>query len=44
MVQDIPEFRSLFVELVDDLLDLMESNPDFKYFHFDGWPGALRLS
>ena len=30
------EFRLLFVELVDDLLDLMESNPDFKYFHFDG--------
>jgi alpha-mannosidase/mannosylglycerate hydrolase len=30
------EFRLLFVELVDGLLDLMEGNEDFRYFHFDG--------
>ena len=30
------EFRVLLVELVDALLDLMEQNPDFQYFHLDG--------
>lgn len=30
------EFRLLFVELVDGLLDLMEKKPEFRYFHFDG--------
>ncbi len=30
------EFRLLFVELVDGLLDLMEGNDQFRYFHFDG--------
>lgn len=30
------EYRLLFVQLVDGLLDLMENNPEFKYFHFDG--------
>ena len=30
------EFRLLFVELVDGLLDLMETNEQFRYFHFDG--------
>ena len=30
------EYRVLLVEVVDSLLDLMESNGDFKYFHFDG--------
>ena len=30
------EFRLLFVELVDGLLDLMEEDEQFRYFHFDG--------
>lgn len=30
------EFRLMFVELVDGLLDLMERDPRFRYFHFDG--------
>jgi alpha-mannosidase/mannosylglycerate hydrolase len=30
------EFRLLFVELVDGLLDLMERNEQFRFFHFDG--------
>lgn len=30
------EYRILLVELVDGLLDLMEGNDDFQYFHFDG--------
>ncbi|MCG3147944.1 MAG: Mannosylglycerate hydrolase [Verrucomicrobiae bacterium] len=30
------EFRWLLVKLVDALLDLMESNPDFRYFQLDG--------
>lgn len=30
------EYRYLLVSLIDDLLDLMESNPDFRYFHLDG--------
>jgi mannosylglycerate hydrolase len=29
------EFRVLLVELMDGLLDLLERNPDFKYFHLD---------
>ena len=35
------EYRLLFVKLVDGLLDLMENNPDFKYFHFDGQTTVL---
>ncbi|MBO7534444.1 MAG: hypothetical protein J6T46_10690, partial [Victivallales bacterium] len=35
------EYRLLFVKLVDGLLDLMEKNPDFKYFHFDGQTTVL---
>lgn len=30
------EFRLLLVELIDDLLDLIEGNTGFDYFHFDG--------
>ncbi len=30
------EFRLLFVDLVDGLLTLLETNPNFKFFHFDG--------
>lgn len=30
------EFRFLLVKLVDDLLDLMERDPDFRFFHLDG--------
>lgn len=30
------EFRLLLVELIDDLLDLMEGNNGFDYFHLDG--------
>ena len=35
------EYRLLFVKLVDGLLDLMENNPEFKYFHFDGQTTVL---
>ncbi|MBU4446686.1 MAG: glycosyl hydrolase-related protein [Candidatus Marinimicrobia bacterium] len=30
------EFRLLLVELIDDLLDLMEGNNGFDFFHLDG--------
>jgi len=30
------EFRLLLVELMDDLLDLMEGENGFDYFHLDG--------
>ena len=30
------EFRVLLVRLLDGLLDLMETNGDFRYFHLDG--------
>lgn len=30
------DFRSRLVELIDYLLDLMEDNPDYRYFHLDG--------
>lgn len=36
------EFRLLFVDLVDGLLDLMENNPAFKSFHFDGQTCVLQ--
>ena len=30
------EFRVLLVKLMDDLLDLMERDPDFRFFNLDG--------
>ncbi len=36
------EYRFLLVKLMDDLLDLMETNPDFKFFHLDGQTSILR--
>lgn len=30
------EFRMWLVELIDDLLDLLEEQPDYKCFHLDG--------
>ncbi|MEI8140229.1 MAG: glycoside hydrolase family 38 C-terminal domain-containing protein [bacterium] len=30
------EYRFLLVRLMDELLDLMERDPDFRYFHLDG--------
>ena len=30
------EYRVLLVKLIDELLDLMETKADFKYFHLDG--------
>ncbi|MDO8589626.1 MAG: glycoside hydrolase family 38 C-terminal domain-containing protein [Armatimonadota bacterium] len=30
------EFRVRFVDMIDDLLDLMERDPEFRYFHLDG--------
>ncbi|MFA9478583.1 glycoside hydrolase family 38 C-terminal domain-containing protein [Phycisphaerales bacterium AB-hyl4] len=38
----LQEFRLLLVQLVDELLDLMESNPAFKYFHLDGQTCVLQ--
>ena len=35
------EYRVLLVQLVDGLLDLMERDPDFRYFHLDGCMGLL---
>jgi len=35
------EYRFLLVKLMDDLLDLMETNPDFKFFHLDGQTSVL---
>ena len=32
----LQEFRFLLVQLVDQLLDLMETSSDFRYFHLDG--------
>jgi len=36
------EYRVLLVEIIDSLLDLMETNRDFKYFHLDGQTCVLR--
>ena len=30
------EYRMWLVELIDELMDLMESNPDYRCFHLDG--------
>ncbi|MBW7863931.1 MAG: hypothetical protein H3C30_05890, partial [Candidatus Hydrogenedentes bacterium] len=30
------EFRRWLVELVDELMDLMAADPDYKNFHLDG--------
>lgn len=30
------QFRFRLVELIDDLLDLLERDPEFRYFHLDG--------
>lgn len=37
-----PEFRVLLVRLMDELLDLMESNKDFRYFQLDGQTCVLQ--
>jgi len=29
-------FRMMLVELIDDLISLLENNPNFRYFHLDG--------
>lgn len=31
-----PKFRNRLVDLVDNLLALLEGDPQFKYFHLDG--------
>jgi alpha-mannosidase/mannosylglycerate hydrolase len=38
----LQEYRLLLVEIIDGLLDLMEKNQDFKYFHLDGQTCVLR--
>ncbi|MCL2814877.1 MAG: hypothetical protein FWD23_09785, partial [Oscillospiraceae bacterium] len=30
------EYRTRLVRLIDKLLDIMENDPDYSYFHFDG--------
>lgn len=30
------QFRMILVELVDDIIDILETQPDFKNFHLDG--------
>jgi alpha-mannosidase/mannosylglycerate hydrolase len=32
----LQEYRLLLVRLIDELMDLMETSPDFKYFQLDG--------
>ena len=32
------EFRVLLVKLMDDLLDLMERDPDFRFFNLETLP------
>src|ERR1051326_1879454 len=32
----LQEYRLLFVKLLDQLLDLMETKPQFRYFQLDG--------
>ena len=32
----LQEFRLLLVRLIDELMDLMETNPNFKFFQLDG--------
>ena len=34
--QPFEEYRFRLVRAIDGLLDIMESDPDYKYFHFDG--------
>lgn len=36
------EFRWLLVEVINDLLDIMEANPQFKHFHLDGQTCLLK--
>lgn len=36
------EFRWLLVEVINDLLDIMDKNPHFKYFHLDGQTCLLK--
>jgi alpha-mannosidase/mannosylglycerate hydrolase len=38
----VQEYRLLLVEVIDELLDLMEKQDDFKYFHLDGQTCVLR--
>jgi alpha-mannosidase/mannosylglycerate hydrolase len=38
----VQEFRLLLVEVMDELLDLMESSADFRYFHLDGQTCVLQ--
>ena len=33
--------RARLVELMDSLIDLMEKEPDYKYFHLDGQTGVI---
>ena len=35
-------FRFLLVRLVDQLLEFMEGNPEFKHYHFDGQTSMLQ--
>ena len=34
--QPFEEYRFRLVRAIDGLLDIMESDPNYKYFHFDG--------
>jgi alpha-mannosidase/mannosylglycerate hydrolase len=36
------EFRLLLVEVMDDLLDLLDRDPEFKHFHLDGQTCVLK--
>lgn len=40
--QEFQDYRYRLVRMVDDLLDMMERNPDYKVFHMDGQTIVLR--
>ena len=38
----LQEYRLVLVRLIDELLDIMETNPAFRYFHLDGQTCVLQ--
>ena len=40
--ESFQNYRYRLVRMVDDLLDLLENDPEFKVFHFDGQTIVLR--
>ena len=36
MVQTVQEFRYYLIKVIDQILDQLESDPEYRYFHLDG--------